>query len=147
MARWPCLHPLVRVARVERFPYPLVGAAYIMTYRPTTEKLPVKTRRCPTCRQPIVTGFDDAVGPTVATVDPHPLTLEGELLALVAGRATYGISEGFELGYRDAWRIEHLPPEPRGYTVHATHKCGTPPFPHYPFKKKTKRPKTERPPF
>lgn len=119
----------------------------MMAYRPTTEKLPVKTRRCPICRATIVTGLDEGVGPDIATVDPHPLTIEGELLALVAGRATYGISEGFELGYRDTWRIQHLPPEPRGYTVHATHKCGTPPFPHYPLPVKKKKTRHERPPF
>ena len=116
-------------------------------WRPTTQKLPTRTKTCHACRETVITGAVDGYGPHQATVDPHPLTQEGELLALVAGRATYGHSEGFELAYRDAWRIENLEPEPRGYTVHATHKCGCPPFPHHPLPKATKKIKTERPPY
>lgn len=116
-----------------------------------TKKTTPTHRRCPGCRQTVLTGPEDGVGPHTVTLDAAALTPEGEYLALTHGHRTYSHNQGFPLTRRDAWAIETVNPEPPqrygGYTVHATHWCGDPDFPHYPPIKKPRKVKAERPPY
>lgn len=89
-----------------------------------------RTRRCPTCRRPIIHGLDANWAAQIACCDPWPLTPIGEALTLLAGRRTWSLTFAgrYELDYRDHWRIRGLPAATR-HDVLAAHECGLPP-PH-----------------
>jgi hypothetical protein len=83
---------------------------------------------CRSCKQPVVRGLDADVAGIPATCDPEPIDQAGELLALVAGRATYTVRHiggRWQIGYRDHWRIKAGRPA----AVLAEHRCGSPPLP------------------
>lgn len=103
------------------------------------------------CGQPVLTGLNDDNCAWPTTVDPHPLTPTGEMLALLGGRHTYDYwIHAQELnGPRDHLRIPYRPATDTGSTrVLAAHICGTPPLPHYPSPPPTPNQETnDDPPF
>jgi len=54
-------------------------------------------RWCPTCRQPIYAGFE--LHGRRHILDPTPTTIDGELFAILVGRATFNLSPH----HRDIW--------------------------------------------
>jgi hypothetical protein len=73
------------------------------------------------CRARCLAGIDDSGFDTWC--DPHPLTPDGELAALLEGRPTYDVS-GRQLCIRRSRRIAYFPAAAR--PVLATHVCGHP---------------------
>ena len=110
-----------------------------MTEHHVTRKL--RPRRCKACRAACLAAIDDTGIET--WVDPHPVTVDGELFALMAGRVTF-MAFGEELCHRDAGRITHR--DANAISVYAEHSCGAPMLPH-----KTRTTKTvsdtNEPPF
>lgn len=88
-----------------------------------------QTRRCPTCGAWVLTAL--AAG-FVTTVDPTPLNPEGELLAVVGGRATYRHA-GRYLTRRFVLDIDMAPAgsSTTGDVV-PSHVCGAPSLPGAP---------------
>lgn len=94
-----------------------------------------QARTCPTCRQRVLVGDDNHVAALTATVNPTPLTLPDEALALAAGRRTYTAQwygQRAELRFRSRWCYAGKPTpisDPNeyraglGYTVHVEHAC------------------------
>lgn len=83
------------------------------------------TRRCPTCSQIVLYGLDGDVCALSARVDPTPLTVLGEAVAVISGRGTYNLTRvgGRQRLYlRDADAIEG----DRRYPVVPEHRCGAP---------------------
>lgn len=76
-------------------------------------------KQCPVCAQWTFVGIDSG---TPYEVDPIPITIEGEMVALTQGRFTYSVDYGNKLFYRDHWRMQH---KPRG-CVFAAHHHGKP---------------------
>ncbi|WP_426566401.1 hypothetical protein ACPPVT_07595 [Angustibacter sp. McL0619] len=87
-----------------------------------------KPRLCP-CGAWTLLGLDAAVLARTARVDPTPLTTQGELVALLAGRPTYILTNAggrLHLDHRDRYRTTGRPPHPgAAYDVVPTHQCGT----------------------
>jgi hypothetical protein len=75
-------------------------------------------RRCPRCGGLILTAVAEGVP---AHVDPVPVTVAGEMAALLVGRRSYTLAHG-ELVTRDVDRVSR----PRG-AVLVDHRCGQPP--------------------
>lgn len=82
----------------------------------------MKHTTCPTCHRPTLTGLDNAAP---AVVDPRPLTRRGELLATIAGMATYRIDAHGQPWRNDQWRIAADIPLPGDIRV-AAHLCHRP---------------------
>lgn len=80
----------------------------------------VRPRRCKACRAACLAAIDDTG--FESWVDPAPLTTQGELFALLAGRATF-MTFGEELCFRDAGRISHRNADT--IAVYAEHSCGS----------------------
>lgn len=79
-------------------------------------------RLCPSCRAPVLVGYDADHLALKAVCDPTPLTPLGEAVALITGRTTYALTPGRdrkELDYRDEWRIGH----PTRNPILAAHQC------------------------
>lgn len=77
---------------------------------------------CGTCWAQTLTGVDADTAALRAVVDNWPLTRTGELLAVVAGRATYSLDLTGALHRRDRWSIRRQPRQP----VYAEHRCHQP---------------------
>ena len=79
--------------------------------------------RCRECGAEILTGLDADRCAMPARVDPVPVDGWGEAVALLDGRASYELTTGLELDYRDDFRIS----APRRYPVLVAHVCNSPP--------------------
>lgn len=82
--------------------------------------------QCARCGESVLRGLDNDQCAFVATVDPEPVTVEGELLAIAQGRWTYdghrgGTGQGIELVARTADMLTC-----RTADVFADHRCGSP---------------------
>jgi hypothetical protein len=90
-----------------------------------------RSRQCGKCGAVVVVGLTPEPCSHRAVLDPSPLSMLGELQALLAGRFTYdlGVHGGrLEIEDRDASHIEGSPAErPDAYRAHsdvlAAHKC------------------------
>lgn len=78
-----------------------------------------RQRHCSGCGRVVVAAITD-LGFEVA-VDPLPLTIEGELDALVAGRETYALLDHGELVWRNHHRITFRSADEE--QAHALHEC------------------------
>lgn len=79
-----------------------------------------RPRTCKDCWAALLAGVDD-LG-TDAIVDDAPLTVRGELQALLAGKRTWALC-GQELCARDEWFIQRFTADT--LPVYAAHQCGT----------------------
>lgn len=80
---------------------------------------------CPTCRQPVLTGIDDAANGWPVTVDPTPLSPHQELAATMADRPTYSLrisTDRVEINDRDRYAL--CKPHPTGRPIVPAHRCG-----------------------
>lgn len=77
---------------------------------------------CGRCGAPTITGPDDDRAALIAAVDPDVLTRTGELLAVVAGWATYEHDRDGGLWKRDPRRLRS---SATGH-VHPSHRCARP---------------------
>lgn len=84
--------------------------------RPTATQTP-----CPHCGTPTLTGWDDDLMATQATIDTQPLTPAGETRAWETGTRTYELHSG-----RITWRgPEHITTWPaHKVNVYPAHRCG-----------------------
>jgi hypothetical protein len=87
-----------------------------------------RLRACPRCRAVCLEGLDDDRCAGMARVDPVPLSVLGEVAALMDGLATYELHTPggrLTLDYRDSWCVQA---RPAGNTlrvdVMAQHRCG-----------------------
>ena len=83
-----------------------------------------KSTFCPRCHCATISGLDEDYGAYVATVDPWPVDRVTEVLALLADRRTYEVTEfdgRLELTHRTFWR-QTAP----GRRVVVEHRCGLP---------------------
>lgn len=80
---------------------------------------------CPNCRALTITALDDFNAALEVRLDPIPLTVDTEILALLQRKATYDLvrrsSDRHIIIWRDTFRIED-----RQHTVLATHQCPGP---------------------
>ena len=87
----------------------------------------MKPASCQTCRQPTINAWDDH-GIDVA-IDPAPLTVRGECIAVLAGRTTWQIVPPSKRHPAEVWRRLdwHIgrPTQPGG-RLHAAHVCDQP---------------------
>jgi hypothetical protein len=85
-----------------------------------------RTVRTVTCRcgAAVLAGLDADRCALAVLVDPAPVDVRGEALAVLAGRSTYDL-HGLELDRRDVWRLAG----PRRAPVLAEHRCGAVPLP------------------
>lgn len=117
---------------------------------------------CPTCKAPVLAGYDADVAALGVRVDPDALGPQGEALAQLAGRSTYALARRgrhLELGLRDHWQIAGTPAgtrRPGGpqADVVAEHRCQAPALPTIPSAlsklapaKERKTRNSDRPPF
>ena len=77
---------------------------------------------CAPCWTYTLAGIDADVAGLPVAVDNFPLSRQGELLAVVAGRAVYALDIRGELHRRDRWALRRPSKEP----VLAEHRCGQP---------------------
>lgn len=86
---------------------------------------------CRRCGGPIMSGLDDDRCAVVAHVDPAPLDARGELLALLAGHATFDLAwrgVRYEIDRRSDFEIRGWPPRSRpNVDVVREHVCGDAP--------------------
>lgn len=95
------------------------------------------SRKCRSCKTPVLIGPNDDLAAFIVTVDPTPLSLLGEALALLAGRDTYHLRAtrggGRYLNRRDRWQIAGQPAGSSErlwpFDVVAGHVCNSPPLP------------------
>lgn len=78
---------------------------------------------CVRCDEPVLRGLDADIAAFPARTDIYPLSLHGEVQALMAGRRTYELRLG-ELDHRDRWMITGRPAS--SITVVADHVCEEP---------------------
>lgn len=83
---------------------------------------------CPTCRRPVMRGIDREYGGMSVDADPEPLTVNGEVNALMTGARTYNLQwvprpggMGYTLDSRDQWQIARWPAGSNGMDVLAEH--------------------------
>lgn len=85
-------------------------------------------RLCHRCGSPTMVGLDADRCALAAVCNPQPLTVLGELQALLSGLRTFTLTwlgGRYEIDYRDQWRIKGSPPGSEANTdVLAEHKCG-----------------------
>ena len=65
---------------------------HLKTWVGTTNSRSLKTARCHTCKQPILTGPDHDMAGVTARIDPTPLTNLGLLQAHTSGRPVYRLA-------------------------------------------------------
>lgn len=94
----------------NRNPHPLVSG--------------LKPHPCRRCLTEVITGFDAPRAALLATCDPAPIGILGEVLALQDGRRTYDLVAGKILRRLD-WHIRSMPASTRHPTL-AEHRCGQP---------------------
>lgn len=86
---------------------------------------------CRSCGAKVLRGLDADVCAMTATVDPDPISPQGEALARLADRRTYDLRPSgnrWELNVRDRWHIRGRPAgQPAGlrFDVLAEHRCGS----------------------
>lgn len=83
----------------------------------------VRAGICRRCGSSVLRGLDNDRAALPATVDPTPISAIGEVVAILAGAATYDITLGSrraELHRRNRWHIPR-----RDNPVLADHHCGT----------------------
>jgi len=83
-----------------------------------------KARECRHCRSWILTGLDADLAAIEVQADPHPLSPDGEVAALLDDRHTYDLEE-HRLYRRYHWNIAGRPAGER-HRVLADHRCGAP---------------------
>ena len=88
---------------------------------------PARYQPCPRCNRHTLVAMVSGVR---TRLDPEPLTIDGEVIALLSGRRTYdvmlwGLPRRMHPIWRDISRIR----APRKYTVIATHQCTPLPAP------------------
>lgn len=86
----------------------------------------VQSRLCRKCGRPVMVGTDAMVTGVSVAADPAPLTVFGELAAVMDGCATFDLTftTRYEIDYRDQWRIEGVPAGTGRSDVVAEHRCG-----------------------
>src|SRR5438067_2808555 len=89
-----------------------MGAVHLISRRPAC-------RPCPRCRCLMFTGIDEGVP---YRTDIIPLSIHGEMAALLTGRKTFGLHGGY-LCHRDAGRMT-LDVTYGRPAVFANHRCG-----------------------
>lgn len=77
---------------------------------------------CQTCRGPILAALCDGIE---TRCEPVPLSRRGELLAALAGVATYRLDTDRRLHANDCWRIAADAPLPGDHRL-AAHRCDRP---------------------
>lgn len=87
-----------------------------------------KPRTCPHCHRATLTALDEITTQRV-DLDPDPINAVGEAIAILTGRATYGIFYG-ELAERSSQEITYRPADVR--PIYVTHRCHAPPLPPEP---------------
>ena len=92
------------------------------TTKKTTPRVqPMRRRavltRCPRCRRPTLSGYDDFG--LLTHSDPTPITRTAELQLFLVGHQTHALERG-ELVRRDAWRVRR--PSTYGPVV-VEHRC------------------------
>lgn len=87
-------------------------------------------RRCPACGVHVTAAIRSMTN-EVVRADLAPTTSEGELIALMAGRRTFFISNFYGIEQRFEFDITGLPAD-KARTVHAEHACHSPPLPVHP---------------
>lgn len=86
---------------------------------------------CRRCQAPVLHGLDGERCALQVDADPTLLTNIGELLALLAGRATFDLdSHPPQLTHRHRWRIRGHPADTN--TVIPEHTCGAAALPNRP---------------
>jgi hypothetical protein len=89
-----------------------------------------KSFQCPTCHAFCMRGLDHDRVAGIAIVDARPLNAQGELVALLEGRATYNLAwRGgcYEIDFRELESIKASPPGRRAdVDVVCAHMCGRP---------------------
>jgi len=91
----------------------------------------VRHTRCLVCNADVLAGFDEDACAKPAIVDPHPLSVIGELLALLEDRRTYRLDQhgqGMALWHRSHWQIKGSPASDT-VLVLTDHRCGGSQFP------------------
>lgn len=89
----------------------------------------MRATTCHRCRARVYCGPDAEVGAFAATVDVTALTVVGEALAVLDGRATYVVDapsrrQSRRISRREAHEIGR--PDPLSGTLHAAHVCQRP---------------------
>lgn len=87
----------------------------------------VRARTCARCSAPVLGALDGAWLAVTVSLDPTPVDVMGELLAVIAGRGTWRLSwcgGHYEVDPRTAIEIERTPPTE--VEVLAGHRCGEP---------------------
>jgi len=84
-----------------------------------------RPRTCPHCHRATLAALDEITTARV-DLDPAPINAIGEAVAILSGRATYGIFYG-EPTERDGREITYRPADIR--PIYATHRCHAPPLP------------------
>jgi hypothetical protein len=85
-----------------------------------------KAVRCRTCRRSVLRGISADWGGLSVDVDPAPLSRLGEVLALLADRATFELrwlGDRYEIDRRDQFRIRGNPAGTNGVDVLVRHDC------------------------
>ncbi len=103
-------------------PYQCAACLRCSTLRPTpqietTLRRTVREHRCPQCRADVLVGYDNDVAALGAIADAQPVTYRDELLAVIAGLASYQLI-GALLYRRDS---QHL--ASAAVVVHLEHRC------------------------
>lgn len=83
----------------------------------------IRTRRCGTCGQQLVTGLDADVAGLPVKCDPHPIDQLGEALATLTGRQTYDVVGTLGRLVLEPRRPQHIERN-RRYPILAAHTCG-----------------------
>ncbi|MFB9620659.1 hypothetical protein [Brooklawnia cerclae] len=93
----------------------------------------VRAHRCRTCRAPVLSGLDNDRMAFQVSVDWQPLDATGELVALLAGRATFRIEPSPSGNPRLTRRTAEAITRPRrwweAWDIIPEHRCGAPPLP------------------
>lgn len=92
-----------------------------------------RARRCEVCGSPVMRGINRDFGGLSVDCDPEPLSAQGELQAILAGRATYDLQHyggrGYQLDRRESWHIRDTPPGTPGIDVLVVHQHKAPALP------------------
>lgn len=94
-----------------------------------------RAARCAACRRPVMRGIDLDYSGLAVDCDPTPLSPEGELSALLAGRRTYTLrwlGERYEIDRRDIEQITGSPAGTPRLDVLVLHACNGAPLPATP---------------
>lgn len=111
-------------------------------------------RRCRTCRQLVLRGLNADRAAFEVDLDPTPLSVAGEVLALLAGRVTHTVRRRnghLEATRRDRFTITRFAPGQGVWDVYPAHACHADPLPGIPTAldptTRTKESTSDQPPF